>query len=195
VPDFISPEEVRFSQESIKGLFKAGGTIEEMAEGLKNGTVAPAGVAPIRLVEKEGQWFTLDNRRLEAFRRAGVLVPYRIATLEETAEEQWKFTTHNGGTSIRVREEQCEETAMRLTDKTSFVYTREDLALFVQELAHNLRTQPQEWENVTLPEYLEAMAAWIEDADGYYSNAGKSVPQQPSWQNLAEILLAAKHYE
>lgn len=84
---------------------------------------------------------------------------------------------------------------MRLTDKTSFVYTREDLALFVQELAHNLRTQPQEWENVTLPEYLEAMAAWIEDADGYYSNAGKSVPQQPSWQNLAEILLAAKHYE
>jgi len=82
-----------------------------------------------------------------------------------------------------------------ILEETSFVDTYKDLALFVQELAHNLRTKPQEWENVTLPEYLEAMAAWLEDADGYYANAGKPIPQQPSWQNLAEILLAAKHYE
>jgi len=105
VPDFIGPEEVRFSQDSIKGSFKAGGTIKELAEGLKNGTVDPASVIPIRLVEKEGRWFTLDNRRLEAFRRAGVPIPYRMATPEEAAEEQWKFTTRNGGTSIRVRKE------------------------------------------------------------------------------------------
>jgi len=91
--------------------------------------------------------------------------------------------------------EGSKEGQMSPSDRTSFVHTREDLALFVQELAHSLRTKPQEWENVSLPEYLEAMAAWIEDADGYYANAGKPVPQQPSWQNLAEILLAAKHYE
>lgn len=84
---------------------------------------------------------------------------------------------------------------MQGKDKTSFVYTREDLAVFVHELAHDLRTKPQDWENATLPAYLEAMAAWIEDAEGYYVGAGQPVPQQPSWQNLAEILLAAKHYE
>ena len=84
---------------------------------------------------------------------------------------------------------------MQPTDKTSFVYTREDLATFAHELAHNLRTQPQEWENVTLADYLEAMAAWIQDAEGYYINSGQPVPQQPSWHNFAEILLAAKRYE
>jgi hypothetical protein len=60
-------------------------------------------VPPIRLVEKDGQLFTLDNRRLEAFRRAGVAVPYRMATTEEAAAEAWKFTTQNGGTTMRVR--------------------------------------------------------------------------------------------
>ena len=84
---------------------------------------------------------------------------------------------------------------MQPADKTSFVYTREDLALFVHELAHGLRTKPGEWENVTLGDYLEAMASWIEDSDGYYLNAGKPVPKQPSWQTIAEVLLAAKHYE
>lgn len=84
---------------------------------------------------------------------------------------------------------------MQVKDKTSFVYTREDLAVFVHELAHNLRTRPQEWENTTLVTYLEAMASWIEDAEGYYVNSGQPVPKQPSWQNLAEILQAAKHYE
>ncbi len=48
-------------------------------------------------------FLTLDNRRLEAFRRAGVAVPYRMATVEEVEAETWKFTTHNEGTFIRVR--------------------------------------------------------------------------------------------
>jgi len=75
------------------------------------------------------------------------------------------------------------------------VYTREDLAVFVHELAHGLRTKPQEWENATLADYLEAMAARIEDAEGYYVNSGQPVSRQPSWQTLAEILQASKHYE
>ncbi len=49
--------------------------------------------------------FTLDNRRLEAFRRAGVSIPWRMATEEEIAAEDWKFTTTNRGVSVRVRGE------------------------------------------------------------------------------------------
>ena len=48
---------------------------------------------------------------------------------------------------------------------------------------------------MTLADYLEAMAAWIQDAEGYYRNSGQPVPQQPSWHNFAEILSAAKVYE
>jgi len=94
---------VRFSQDSVSHRFRNGVTIDDQAEGLRSGRVKPDDVAPIRLVEKEGQLFTLDNRRLEAFRRAGVDIPYRMATPDEVAAEMWKFTTKNGGTSIRIR--------------------------------------------------------------------------------------------
>lgn len=104
MPTRIKPNLVRFSQSSIKSLFSDGRTIDELAEGLKDGTVEAADIPPIRLMEREGELFTLDNRRLEAFRRAGVDVPYRMATPDEIADEAWKFTTRNGGTSIRVRE-------------------------------------------------------------------------------------------
>jgi len=39
------------------------------------------------------------------FRRAGIEIPYRMATPEAAAAEAWKFTTRNGGASIRVRGE------------------------------------------------------------------------------------------
>ena len=102
---FINPHRVRFSQSSIKASFASGGTIADLVEQLSRGTVDPASVPPIRLLERDGELFTLDNRRLEAFRRAGVDVPYRMATPEEAASEAWKFTTRNQGTEIRVRGE------------------------------------------------------------------------------------------
>jgi hypothetical protein len=101
--DTIDPNRVRFSQNSIRATFRDGGSIDQLAEGLRSGSVNAEDVAPIRLFERDGKLFTLDNRRLEAFRRAGVRVPYRMATPEEVQEESWKFTTQNEGASIRVR--------------------------------------------------------------------------------------------
>src|SRR5437588_722662 len=99
----MDPTNVRFSQNSISYRFRDGSTIDALAEGLRNGQVRPEDVPPLRLVAREGQMFTLDNRRLEAFRRAGVAIPWRLATPEEIATEAWKFTTTNGGLSVRVR--------------------------------------------------------------------------------------------
>jgi hypothetical protein len=99
----IDPFSVRFSQRSVRRTFRDGSTIDELAEGLRSGGVSPESISPIRLVNRGGTYFTLDNRRLEAFRRARVDVPYRLATEEEIESERWKFTTTNGGTSIRVR--------------------------------------------------------------------------------------------
>lgn len=101
----IDPATVRFSQSIISRNFSAGGSVDDLAAGLRSGTVKPADVPAIRLVERDGSLFTLDNRRLEAFRRAEVPIPYRMATPEEAAAEAWKFTTRNNGTSIRVRGE------------------------------------------------------------------------------------------
>ena len=46
-----------------------------------------------------------------------------------------------------------------------------------------------------LPAFLEAMAAWVEDMEGYYQNRGEELPDQPRWRTLGEILLAARVYE
>jgi hypothetical protein len=100
---FISPSSVRFSQNSVSPNFSAGGSIDDLAAGLRNGSVAPGSVPQIRIFESNGQWMTLDNRRLVAFQQAGVDVPYRLATAEEIAAQAWKVTTTNGGTSITIR--------------------------------------------------------------------------------------------
>jgi len=99
----IDSAAVRFSQSSISRNFSAGGTIDDLAAGLRSGSVNPNSIPPIRLVEREGSMFTLDNRRLWSFQQAEVPIPYRMATPQEAAAEAWKFTTPNGGTSIRVR--------------------------------------------------------------------------------------------
>ena len=101
----IDPATVRFSQSSISRNFSAGGSVDDLATSLRSRATKPGDVPSIRLVERDGQLFTLDNRRLEAFRRAEVPIPYRMATPEEAAAEAWKFTTRNSGTSIRVRGE------------------------------------------------------------------------------------------
>jgi len=89
----------------VKHTLNDGRTIDSLASGLRSGSISPDDIPPIRLVEKEGTLFTLDNRRLEAFRRANIDIPYRMATPEEAMAERWKFTTRNGGVSVRVRGE------------------------------------------------------------------------------------------
>jgi len=79
--------------------------MDDLADELRAGRIRPEDVPPLRLVERNGLVFTLDNRRLEAFRRAGVEVPWRMATEEEIAAEEWKFTTTNEGLTARVRGE------------------------------------------------------------------------------------------
>jgi hypothetical protein len=73
--------------------------------GLRDGSLRPEDVPPIRLVEKNGIFYTLDNRRLEAFRRAEIEVPYRMATPREITREAQKFDQDAAGTTIRIRGE------------------------------------------------------------------------------------------
>lgn len=66
--------------------------------------------------------------------------------------------------------------------------TRQDVTETIHKLLTELEKNPDAWENPSLPRYLEAMAAWLED----YGN--KHNPQ-PSWDFLIEMLEAAKIYE
>jgi hypothetical protein len=50
------------------------------------------------------------------------------------------------------------------------------------------------WENVTIPAYLEAMAAWLEGFEQVYINTGRQVPSD-GWTVFAAALQAAAIYE
>lgn len=99
----INPSLIRFSQDSAGATFRPPfGSVDDFATGLANKSINPSSVSPIRIVDKEGMIFTLDNRRLYAFQKAGVEIPYQ--KLDAVPRSQlFKFTTVNDGTSILIR--------------------------------------------------------------------------------------------
>ena len=95
---------IHYSQNSISSKFKDGSSVDDMIQGLKTGEISIDNIPAIRIFRKDGVLYSLDNRRLYAFKQAGIEnIPYRWATPEEIANESWKFTTENGGSSIQVR--------------------------------------------------------------------------------------------
>ena len=92
----VDTREVRFTQDSISAFFGNGKSINDVIRTGRgpDGADLATHLEPIRLVEWQGQLWTLDNRRLAAFAAAGQEVPYRMATPAEMSKE-WarKFTT------------------------------------------------------------------------------------------------------
>lgn len=84
---------------------------------------------------------------------------------------------------------------MILPDDANRVRTREEFLVFLRALGRDLSDNPTSWENTGLESFLGALAAWIEDMDGYYAQRGKPTPHQPDWSTVANMLMAAKIYE
>jgi hypothetical protein len=84
---------------------------------------------------------------------------------------------------------------MKELDQKEIIMTREDFVVFVNKLALEFREEPDKWSNDNLASYMEAMAAWIEDMDGYYLGQGKTLPVLSDWTLLRDIFSAAKNYE
>ena len=99
---------------------------------------------------------------------------------------------------MRARPDACDPMASPdpdLADQVESIRSRDDLVRFLRNLSDDLRTRPGEWENDGLESYLDAVASWTEDMDGYFRNRGETTPQEPSWKLLGMILLAGKVYE
>lgn len=98
-----NPGSIKFTQSSIKKSFSDGGSLDDLIAQLRSGATKPDALPPIRIFRKDGKIFTLDNRRLYAAQQAGVKIRTVGASKDEVLRESWKFTTKNGGSSIRVR--------------------------------------------------------------------------------------------
>ena len=75
------------------------------AAALRNGALKASDLPIMRVwQDKTGKIWTLDHRRLAAFRLARLnSVPVRWATPNEIAQNMWKMTTKNGGVSIELK--------------------------------------------------------------------------------------------
>ncbi|WP_083755909.1 RHS repeat-associated core domain-containing protein [Methanosarcina acetivorans] len=101
----IDPSKVRYTQSSISRTFSnSDETVDDLIEGLKNGNVDPSKVEPIRIFEMNGKLYSLDHRRLYAYKQVGLDIPYEYASPAQIRKD-WdkKLTTTNDGVSIKIR--------------------------------------------------------------------------------------------
>ena len=102
----IKPSEIRYSQNNIycnSGPQRIGITLDELCKGKMQISDLPK----ITVCEKDGKWYTADNRRLWMFKhmqRLGKL--YDIEVYEGSFDSNIrsiKFTTTNDGESVEIR--------------------------------------------------------------------------------------------
>ena len=86
-------------------------------------------------------------------------------------------------------------TAVDWHDRVNSIQDRGGFVSLVRDLVCELKDRPSAWENQDLATYLDALAAWVEDMDGYFQHKGEHGPEQPSWKLLGQILVAARVYE
>lgn len=101
----VSPWSVRTSQNTASWNFKPpfhNTSIGEAAYQLRQGKLSPSQFGPVQIVEKDGMIWSVDNRRILAYRSAGMDIPYAKTSWDAlTPAQQSHFTsTTNGGSII-----------------------------------------------------------------------------------------------
>ena len=99
----LNPEELHYTQDSIKRTFQCGRSLQSTIRELqRNPDAAFKSIPTIQVFELNGKMWTADNRRLYCFRQARLSeIPVRC--VNAAGVDPRKFTTYNGGLSIRVR--------------------------------------------------------------------------------------------
>ncbi|QEM13171.1 hypothetical protein [Mucilaginibacter rubeus] len=76
------------------------------------------------------------------------------------------------------------------------VNDRDSFIKFVLGLKKDLETKGNSWENIDLASFLDALASYAEDIQGYYDNLDLSInADTASWRVFADMLKGAAIYE
>ena len=79
-------------------------TVLGNAKALSNGSLNPNVLRMNVWKDASGKIWTLDHRRLGAFRLSGLnKAPVNWATPSQVQSQMWKMTTKTGGTSVRLK--------------------------------------------------------------------------------------------
>ena len=101
----LKPSDILYSQDSISKQFSCGiRYIGDTLDQLLIDSSYIQRIPNIQVVERNGTLFSMDNRRLWVFKKAEEFGCFeKIAVIRTRKFNRNKFTTKNGGTSIRVR--------------------------------------------------------------------------------------------
>ncbi|CAE8651112.1 unnamed protein product [Polarella glacialis] len=102
-PTSLDIAEIFYSQDSILPKFRDERALAQMERELRLGEKTVAEIPTITVVSSNGRYYSVDNRRLYVFKRVfgSGRIPVQIGRNDQRF--QAKFTTDNGGTSVRVR--------------------------------------------------------------------------------------------
>lgn len=84
---------------------------------------------------------------------------------------------------------------MHLHESINAIQTKDEFIEFLNLMIKDNEINSEEWENKSITEYLEGMASWVEDMDGYYNNMNLQMPRDIDWKFIATLLYVGKIYE
>lgn len=92
--------------------------------------------------------------------------------------------------------QESETNMTELADRLDGIQSRSDLVAFVRSLVEGFCGNEAGKSHLNTEEYLEALAAWLDESDGYYGYRGeRPLAGEIKWKQVGEMLLAAKTYE
>jgi hypothetical protein len=78
---------------------------------------------------------------------------------------------------------------------TDSIESKEAFVGFVRSMIQEYREGKVRWENREIDTFLEGLADWTEDMDGYYAFIEKPFPEDIPWKIFADCLKGATMYE
>ncbi|CAK8684611.1 unnamed protein product [Clavelina lepadiformis] len=105
---FISPDQVKFTQNSIKASFKNGdGSVNDLIRQIARKDTDVEDISMIRVYTRNGFYYSIDNRRLYVFRvlkRMGCLDTIEVRMIDYNNHSMSRrYTTKNGGCHVNLR--------------------------------------------------------------------------------------------
>ncbi|TDP59931.1 DUF7660 family protein [Flavobacterium dankookense] len=74
--------------------------------------------------------------------------------------------------------------------------TKDEFIKSIKKLRIDFEQNNENWENKTIPDYLEALERYTEDIQSYYDNTKQEInSEKADWKIFSDILIGASIYE
>ncbi len=160
---YMKTRDIDFSQKTVSRTFSDGGLLDDAVYQLNNKKIKPEHFPTIRIVKFNGQWVSLDNRRLRVFLDAFIeTVPVIKLDLKdpEVAKEFWSKKSNKSLSGGGVVRSNTEVSHGKHFDEGNFIFNKNVLKWTV-EMIQNPTSKL-----IQLPDIYDNRAAYYE----YFKN-------------------------